>query len=145
MTDSAMITFLENNRSIKKQQVVKFEKYFRWELIHKDDIAYILLANLGRKTYNVTYEFEMNGFTFTNPADAGEEEKEEEPEITERGATIEVWEESVKPGKKILKKLYPCETRFPDDYDESDPFKYEGWKHGPGKRYYEFKDKCEIA
>lgn len=52
-----------------------------------------------------------------------------DPEITDRGATIAVWELSLKPGNKILKKLYPNETRMPDNYDETDPFKYEGWKH----------------
>lgn len=67
MTDKAMITFIENNRTLKKVQVVKFEKYFRWELIHKDDIVYILLENLGKKTYNLVFEFEMNGYTFINP------------------------------------------------------------------------------
>ena len=146
MTDASMITFLESNREIKKQQVIKFEKYFRWELVHKDDIAYILLENLGKKTYNIVYEFEMNGFSFTKAEDgAAEEEDVEELEITDRGATIEVWELALKPSNKILKKLYPCETRMPDEYDETDPFKYEGWKHSPGSRYYEYKAKCDIA
>ena len=67
MTEKSMITYIENNREVKKQQVVKCEKYFRWELTHKDDNAYFLLENLGKKTYNLVYEFEMNGFTFSNP------------------------------------------------------------------------------
>jgi hypothetical protein len=63
-----MITFLENTREIKKEQVVKFEKYFRWEMKYKDDNVYFLFANTGKKTYNLTYEFDMNGLCFDDPS-----------------------------------------------------------------------------
>ena len=110
-----MITFLENTREIKKVQVIKFEKYFRWEMKYKDNNIYFLFANLGKKTYNLTYEFDMNGYVFEENVDKEGEEEKGEDEGDEGNEEDYIWKIELKPGKKILKKLVECPVFIPEE------------------------------